>query len=195
MVESATFQTIFQFLQTVGILVGVFYYISTIRTNQRNQQLALEARQTQMFIEHHDKIMRDPLNTAFFELLEWEWDSYDDFVEKYGRPWFSTEETKHLKSASKFIDVFGYYEGLGVLVQTSDINIELIARFGGVTLIWDKFEPIVFEIRRRHEMPGAWQEFEELVIRLKEFDRSTTLFTDERASRKRRREALGMPTH
>jgi hypothetical protein len=32
MVEQVTFQTIFQFLQTVGILVGVFYYIMTIRT-------------------------------------------------------------------------------------------------------------------------------------------------------------------
>lgn len=99
-----------------------------------------------------------------------------------------------LEPANKFIDVFGYYEGLGVLVQTNDINIGLIARFGGVTTIWDKFEPLVFEIRRSHGTPRAWQEFEELVIRLKEFYRSTTLFSDERANRKRRREALGMPT-
>ncbi len=36
MVEPVTFQILFQFLQTVGVLVGVFYYIMTIRTNQRN---------------------------------------------------------------------------------------------------------------------------------------------------------------
>jgi len=39
-----TYQTVFQFLQTVGILVGVFYYVMTIRANQRNQQLQLETR-------------------------------------------------------------------------------------------------------------------------------------------------------
>ena len=30
MVEQVAFQTVFQFLQTVGILVGVFYYIMTL---------------------------------------------------------------------------------------------------------------------------------------------------------------------
>ena len=44
-------------LQTVGILVGIFYYIMTIRTNQRNQDIAirnqeltLETRQAQLFM-------------------------------------------------------------------------------------------------------------------------------------------------
>ena len=45
MVEPVTFQTIFQFLQTVGILVGVYYYITTIRVNQRNQELARNAQE------------------------------------------------------------------------------------------------------------------------------------------------------
>jgi hypothetical protein len=43
-IEQLTFQTVFQFPQTVGILVSVFYYITTIRANQRNQQLQLETR-------------------------------------------------------------------------------------------------------------------------------------------------------
>ena len=45
MVEQVTFQILFQFLQTVGILVGVFYYIMTIRTNQRNQEISLKNQQ------------------------------------------------------------------------------------------------------------------------------------------------------
>ena len=64
MVEQVTFQTIFQFLQTVGILVGVFYYVLTIRANQRNQELArkaqeqaLETRQTQLFMYFHEKLV------------------------------------------------------------------------------------------------------------------------------------------
>jgi hypothetical protein len=62
MVEQVTFQTLFQFLQTVGILVGVFYYIMTIKANQRNQELtlkaqeqALETRQTQIFMQIYNQ--------------------------------------------------------------------------------------------------------------------------------------------
>jgi hypothetical protein len=51
MVEQITFQTIFQFLQTVGILVGVFYYIMTLRNSQRTQQQQLETRQAQLFMQ------------------------------------------------------------------------------------------------------------------------------------------------
>jgi hypothetical protein len=53
MVEQITFQTIFQFLQTVGILVGVFYYISTIRTNQRNQEISLRNQELTLKAQEH----------------------------------------------------------------------------------------------------------------------------------------------
>jgi len=63
MVEQVTFQTIFQFLQTLGILVGVFYYIMTIRTNQRNQEIAqknqelqLESRNLQLFMQLYQQM-------------------------------------------------------------------------------------------------------------------------------------------
>ena len=55
MVEQVTFQTIFQFLQTLGILVGVFYYVMTLRYNRRNQELQLETRQAQLFMQVYAK--------------------------------------------------------------------------------------------------------------------------------------------
>ena len=55
MVEQAAFQTVFQFLQTVGILVGVFYYVMTIRANQRNQRIQLETRQAALFTQIYNK--------------------------------------------------------------------------------------------------------------------------------------------
>ena len=72
MAEQITFQIIFQFLQTVGILIGVFYYIMTIRTNQRNQKMQLETRQTQLFIQYNNKF--DPLQNTLDEIIdEWTW--------------------------------------------------------------------------------------------------------------------------
>ena len=94
--------------------------------------------------------------------MNWEWIDYDDFVTKYGIPYWKYDEKKGEKRAVQFVDVFAYYEGLGVLVQTNNVDVELIGRFGGVPDIWDKFEPIIYEVRSRIGNPYAWSEFEEL---------------------------------
>jgi hypothetical protein len=39
MVEQFTFQTVFQFLQTIGILVGVSYYVVSLRNQDRARQV------------------------------------------------------------------------------------------------------------------------------------------------------------
>jgi hypothetical protein len=98
MAEQITFQTIFQFLQTVGILVGVYYYIMTIRTNQRNQEIALrnqeltlktqeqalETRQAQLFMQVFSQLSSTEKWREYLEILELEWDDYIDFQKKYG---------------------------------------------------------------------------------------------------------------
>ena len=84
MVEQITFQTIFQFLQTVGILVGVYYYITTIRVNQRNQELQLESRSLQLFMQLYQQMSSPDAIQTFNEIVNYEWDDFDDFSQKYG---------------------------------------------------------------------------------------------------------------
>ena len=93
MVEQVTFQTLFQFLQTVGILVGVYYYISTIRTNQRNQELtrkaqeqALETRQAQLLSSFAGMtITSDSLFNAMMYWFDHPVIEYEEFRERYPR--------------------------------------------------------------------------------------------------------------
>ena len=124
--------------------------------------------------------------------MNWEWIDYDDFVTKYGIPYWKYDEKKGEKRAVQFVDVFAYYEGLGVLVQTNNVDVELIGRFGGVPDIWDKFEPIIYEVRSRIGNPYAWSEFEELVLRIHESFDNTSIISEELNARKRRRKALGL---
>ncbi len=146
MVEQIPFQTIFQFLQTVGILVGVFYYIITIRTNQRNQELtlraqeltlkaqeqALETRQTQIFMQIYNQSHNDP-----------------SFLKAIGRifdivsttPVTSYEEFQKLRENEQDRDAISrvsfFYEGVGVLVKEGYVSIRLVALLmTGMTKFW-----------------------------------------------------------
>jgi hypothetical protein len=163
-VEQAAFQTVFQFLQTVGILVGVFYYVMTIRANQRNQQLQLETRQAQLFMNIYNKWDED-MSNAFYEVMSWEWTDYDDFMEKYG---MVTNRERYTATFSKLV---GFHEGIGVLVKEGYLNIRLIALMvAGVTVrFWEKVEPVVLEGRVKENAPRWLSETEYLYNELMKY--------------------------
>jgi len=71
-IEQLTFQTVFQFPKTVGILVSVFYYITTIRANQRNQQLQLETRETQLFMQIYQQLNSAESMATWAEVMNME---------------------------------------------------------------------------------------------------------------------------
>ena len=50
MVDQLTFQTIFQFLQTLSIMVGITYYLMILRNQQKSQKLTLETRQATLMM-------------------------------------------------------------------------------------------------------------------------------------------------
>jgi hypothetical protein len=110
MIEQITFQTIFQFLQTVGILVGVFYYIMTIRSNQRSQKQAVETRQAQLFSQYYLRCTTPEFQIAERDLLELQFDTPKEFIDKYG-------PRSNSKVYEDFLQVFGLMEGLAVLVR------------------------------------------------------------------------------
>jgi hypothetical protein len=163
MAEQITFQIIFQFLQTVGILVGVFYYIMTIRSNQRNQRMQLETRQAQLFLQLYNRYRDDMQDLDIYStFLDVEIGSTEDFI----RLWRTDEEFgKTLASLG------GFYEGIGVMVREGYIPVRLVAlQWGGVTRrFWEKMEPFMSDVRELQEFPRAWAETEYLYNELMKY--------------------------
>jgi hypothetical protein len=159
MVEQVTFQTIFQFLQTVGILVGVYYYITTIRSTKKNQEMQLETRQAQLFMQ----IYREDLGIAekgpygMIGVIEWNFNDYDDFNEKFG-------PDSNPDAYQSYIYLLYIMEGIGVLVREGYVDIRLIALLssGMVKNLWMKLQPIIYEERKRRNWPRWSIEFEYL---------------------------------
>ena len=150
MVEQVTFQTLFQFLQTVGILVGVYYYISTIRSNQKNQQMQLETRQAQLFMHIFNRFQEVEFRKNFNEIMTREWKDYDDWDRKYGR---YTNPTAQAISSSIAL----FFEGLGVLLKRGLLDIDIVGELMStpVRRYWEKTNPIIIEMRDRSNREGA----------------------------------------
>lgn len=162
MVEQVTFQTLFQFLQTVGILVGVFYYIMTIRTNQRNQRMQLETRQAQLFMQLYNRFRDDTRNIDIASFMDADFESYGDFQR------LSQTDDDFTQALSA---LGGFFEGIGVMVREGYIPVRLIAlQWGGNTRrFWEKLEPVVSELRETRSFPRAWAETEYLYSELMKY--------------------------
>ncbi len=161
MVDAQTTSIIF-----AGVSIGIaaLYYTLTLRNTQRAQQLQLETRQAQLFMQAYNRFTEKEFQKSWFEMVsQWEWDDYDDFMAKYG-PKTNSED------ASKWGSVLAYFEGLGVFVEQGLIDIELVSRLGSTNIIncWEKFGPVFEEYTRRTGNPYAYDYLEWLYNELKD---------------------------
>ncbi len=140
-------------LQTVSIIIGVFYYIMTLQNSNRTQQLALKAqeiaiehRNTQFFVQlYTSSISEEAIKQVFSEQT---WNSFDEWWEIFG-------PTNNPDAYAKWFKVMVDYEIYGVLLKRGFLDINIIddAISGGVLMIWDKYRPIIEGIRERMGYP------------------------------------------
>ncbi|UCD45779.1 MAG: hypothetical protein JSV27_04650 [Candidatus Bathyarchaeota archaeon] len=79
-----------QIFQTVGILVGIVYYITIMRNSQRTRELslkaqeqALETRQTQIFMQIYQQLNSEESFKTWAELKNLDVPDYEEFLRKY----------------------------------------------------------------------------------------------------------------
>jgi hypothetical protein len=130
-------------------IVGLTYYIMTVRHQNCS-------RKAQLFMEMYRDFKRPDVQKAFHDIINvWQWESYEDFQEKYGR---SNWDENH-----KYMLVYSIYEGLGVLVYRKLIDVKMIDELmrSYVIRFWEKIGPIIYEVRVRRNFPLAaeWTEY------------------------------------
>ena len=153
-----------------GVIAGFTYYVLTVRTNQKNQEISLrnqeltlraqeqasETRQAQFFMSvYRDHVTKENISDWTEMVQQWEWTDNDDYMKKYG-------------GVHKSNAMFGAYmnrlEGLGVLVKRGLIDVNLLydLQYGSIILMWEKFQPIINERRRRINAPHLYKDVEYL---------------------------------
>jgi len=78
-----TYQMILSTLQTVGLLVGIYYYVMTLSYTRRTQQLTLENRRAQPWMQMMDTTWSKETREAFDVLLSFGHLSDEEFLRNF----------------------------------------------------------------------------------------------------------------
>jgi hypothetical protein len=147
----------------LSISLAAFYYISTLRNAQRNQQLQLETRQAQLFLQLYNRYRDDTRELDIAKsFLEVEIESFNDLIRL-----LETDKDFH-----KTLDVLGgFYEGIGVMVKEGYMPVRLVAlQWAGITKrFWEKLKPFMSDLREYRGFPRGWSETEYLYNELMKY--------------------------
>jgi len=157
--------TILSFIQAAGIIAGVAYYIMNIHNNQKNQQLQLETRQTQIFMQIYQQINTEEVYKSWAELVNVGKIDYEDYLQKYD----STVNPDHF---AKRAQIWYSYNTIGELLRQGIIELNLLNRLSlgpMVITMWERWEHIIWKTREREGGPDLWEGFEYLYNEVKNY--------------------------
>ncbi len=176
MVE-VTYQMVLSTLQTAGILVGIFYYIMTLRNTQKTRELTLESqelsrkaqqqaaetRQAQLFMQLYREYASEKLQKTYIELMQMEWQDLDDFAKKY-------DSGVSADSYAKRYGHWNWFNGIGLLLRKNLVDADIVYDTlgeSGAIFMWNKFEPIIRANREEFNLPHHLTGFEYLAGEMK----------------------------
>jgi hypothetical protein len=155
-----------------GVIAGFTYYVITVRTSQKNQQLAInaqhqatETRKIAIYNSYVENITTQQYITAYLSLMyEQQWENFDDWWEKYGG--------NNPKAYNAFIYLMLWLQNLGMLYEQEMIEIEMLFydRGWGIIRIWERLEPLIEGYRVKMKSHYAFYHAEKLYNDLKQFE-------------------------
>ena len=134
-----TLPVVLQIIQTAALIVGIVYYLTIMRNQQKAQKTAEETRKIQLLMQVYQSQDVD-YSQRRRDVAELEFDDYDDFSEKVDRlTW------------SKVMITIMEWNQLGLLLKYGFVDSGMMFEFlhgRGPIIHWNKYEPIVMEYRK-----------------------------------------------
>ena len=152
-----TYQMVLSTIQTISLVIGIIYYITIMRHQQRTQEQAQRTRQAELLTHLYDRDMdRDNMKAQNYA-IEMTFNSINEFEEKY-------EQENNPEGYLDWATHLNYMEGLGVQVREGFLDVRIVALMSGglVKLGWEKFEPVIKEYRIKYNWPRWGIEYEYL---------------------------------
>ncbi len=155
MVSIEEIQAAYYMVAASGVLVAAVFYIMNLKEQRRNMRLTLESRRIGTVLEITGRMADVDTTQTFFELMNWEWNNYDDFYRKYG-------SNNNAEAAGKMYTMFNRYNANGALLRKGMVNIEDLydSASQSVIWLWEKYKPIIEEVRRRYNGQHYMRDFE-----------------------------------
>jgi len=143
----------------LSIAASIVYYASVLRNQNKTQQMQLQTRKTQMFMQFYQSKYDQKGLENIFLLWNLEWDDLDDYLRKFGG------QSGNIETAAALESWLSYFDGLGILVKEDMIDLEMVYNVAHTRILfmWFKFETIIKEFRKDPwNLPDYCQNFEYL---------------------------------
>jgi hypothetical protein len=161
-----TLPIILQFVQTVGVLVGIFYYLTIMRNQQRTRELSLKAqeaaekaRQREMILQRSQIYSLDYMRAYTDVRSMTDWVDAEDFVKRYigtTKLEASAREPENVEAVTKWLYIVRLYSLAGLHLKEGadpDLLFELYP-YGSVMNLWEQFESVFRYQRKIRNDPG-----------------------------------------
>ena len=146
-------------LSGISISVSLFYYANVLQNQNKTQQMQLENRQAQLFMNIYSRYASNEaidneyiINKLEIKNIEDWYKLLDDPIKYRALQWFMT-----------------YYEGIGTLVRENHVSIELVAQMisGNIIWFWERYRGVFLVLRK--DWPRMMSELEFLYDRVVEY--------------------------
>jgi len=148
-------QTVSIAIASASIVIAVVYYILQIQHQKKMRQTDLVTH-----LSRDIALDREALD-AYVDIVEAEFEDYDDFVKKYGK-FISKNQVPR-----SFMMMGNFYEQIGVLLRNKLIDASLVDQLFPVSATWEKMKPLVEGIRKEYHDPTVFEWFEYLCNEMK----------------------------
>jgi hypothetical protein len=151
-----TYQMFLSTVQTISLVIGIVYYLTIMRNNQKSQKLQLETRKAQLYIQLFLRITSEEFTKKSLDLLKMPIGDISEFMERHIS---GPESTLH----AKLFSMFWHIDGLGYMMSQGLIDPEMVYNFGGgfaQVWHWKKWEPLILRMRELRDEPEFLKWFE-----------------------------------
>jgi hypothetical protein len=152
-----------QIIQTIGVLVGIIYYITIMRNTQKTREASLKiqedtekARQRALVYQRLQGYNLE-YTRAYIDVASYtDWETVEEFREKYGL-------LTNPEAYSKHLYIRKVYNLAGILLMENVADADVIFRLyppGAVISIWEQFYPYIQYSRKIRKDPTKDEAFE-----------------------------------
>jgi len=171
-----TIPIVLQLIQTVALLVGILYYITIMRNQQRTRELTLESQELTRKAQEQTLKTR---NATFFHQVAVPLISNVEGIRYLlilqQNTFSSVEEQRELLKNPEYLTALIWLETsleiIGIYLREGVIDIETISRFQPWFWIWfwGTYRDVIYDLRKRTNRPSYFRNGEYVLNKIKEY--------------------------
>ena len=149
---------VLQIVQTTGIVVGIIYYLTIMRNQQRATEQRRKERQRELIFQKHQSYTKEYFQTLWEVTQYKDWKTPEEFIEKHGPP-------NNTHDYANYSYTMRQFHLAGLLLMENKEEADLIFKLYPPQAImgtWEQYKPIIMRTRETRNNPEHLSAFEYL---------------------------------